>query len=123
MQQQKISLGLFLAEGQLMSVKGNKIKVGFFAEYELHRDSLTENANKKLVEEIAAELIGQPIIFNFVHSNDLPKVERPQLEEIIKEESPIANAAAGDPETEDNLNDFIQSTMDFFNGSIVQSDE
>jgi DNA polymerase-3 subunit gamma/tau len=113
----KMSLGIYLSEGRPLSVRKNLIEVGFLPEFELHRESLLENTNKKRAEEIAAELFGCAVRIDAVACETLPETvgfEGPREE---APEKPIESEESSD------VNDIIQSAMDIFNGRLVQSDE
>ncbi|MBI4846353.1 MAG: DNA polymerase III subunit gamma/tau [Candidatus Omnitrophica bacterium] len=115
----KITLGMYLSEGQILEVKGIRIKLGFLKEHDFHRESLLESKNQKTIEETAAEIFGQEVRIEFISCDELPEEsllikEKPQADYSDAEEEPL------DSEDTDSL---IQSAMDMFNGHIVQTDE
>ncbi|MFH2137482.1 MAG: DNA polymerase III subunit gamma/tau [Candidatus Omnitrophota bacterium] len=123
LKQKKMSLGLYLAEGRIMEVQGNKIHLGFLPEYDLHRESLEETQNLKLAESVASELLDQPIRITLlcceaVADNPVAVgVSEDISNNDISDPTPIPEEHEGE-----EISDFIQSAMDVFNGRIVHDE-
>ncbi|MCP4651342.1 MAG: DNA polymerase III subunit gamma/tau [PVC group bacterium] len=114
--QNKISLGLYLSEGEFMDVRGNTVQLGFLPEYDFHRENLEQNQRE--IEKIAGDLLGSPIKLDMIKCE--AGVETTESQQVLEEESKVP---ATETIEEGDMNDFIQSAMDVFNGHIVSSDD
>ncbi|MBN2417071.1 DNA polymerase III subunit gamma/tau [bacterium] len=68
----KITIGSFLNEGVLLGVKDGSIHIGFSMQNGFHIDAIMKS--RQMVEEVLAEVFGQPLTFSCV-KKDLPPKE------------------------------------------------
>ncbi len=121
----KMSLGLYLAEGQPIRVHRNIVEVGFLREYEFHRENLEQKDNLKIIERISSDIIGQRVRIELVICDELPgsiNLVQNQPDE-AQETLNLQKQKKADSPSLSKMNEFIQSAMDIFNGHIVQTDE
>ncbi len=117
----KISIGMYLAEGRPLKVRGNVVEVGFVQDCDFHRENLVELKNLEIIEQAASSLLNTSVKFNLVGCQDqeLPKDDEGNMP-VEKKSFPTD---ADNPQEGQDFNDFIQSAMDVFNGRIVSSNE
>ncbi len=115
----KISTGMYLAEGRPLKVRGNVVEIGFNKECEFHRESLMEFKNLEIIEQAASSLLDARVKFDLINCKELPKDE----DDDIPVEADAFSIGADNPQEGQDFNDFIQSAMDVFNGRIVSTNE
>ncbi|MCM8814228.1 MAG: hypothetical protein NC924_09925 [Candidatus Omnitrophica bacterium] len=107
---EKITLGMYLAEGRLLALQGDALEIGFPPEYALHQDVLAENANTRLIEKTCAAVFGRSL--------------RVRLRRVSAEKTPAAPAAgAAVRENEDVVREFLERSRDEFDATIITDDE
>lgn len=115
---QKITLGVYLAEGRPVNVHKNRVEVGFADEFEFHRENLIESKNLKIIEGAASQFLAKDIRL------DLIKCERISKDIIIDEPESIEDFEMIEPDEEESaMDDVIQSAIDVFKGRIVTPDD
>ncbi|MFH1459451.1 MAG: DNA polymerase III subunit gamma/tau [Candidatus Omnitrophota bacterium] len=117
----KISLGMYLAEGKPINVRGRIIEVGFLDEYEFHRENLVASQNLKIIEESTEDILGKGIKLDLINCKEIPEninVNDSQAES-FDDENYILDPEENFNEDADEINSFIQSAMDTFNGKII----
>ena len=69
------SIGVFLREGSPIALKGNCLEIGFEERSRFHKETLESASNKRLIEEILSDFLGQPLWLSFqiVPDAELPK--------------------------------------------------
>jgi DNA polymerase III subunit gamma/tau len=115
---QKISVGVYLAEGRPVNIRNNRVEVGFPDACEFHRENLTESQNLKIIEGAASQFLEKNIRLDLIQCERIPKdivIDEPE----VNEEFDIIDPG----EEEANMDDVIQSAIDVFKGRIVTSDD
>lgn len=115
----KISLGIYLSEGQPIKMHNNVIEVGFLKEFEFHRENLEQQENLKEIEQITSDIIGHKIRLKLISCDELP--DNIDLIDLQNEEQILEAEEFSEDNSE--IRDFIQSAVDIFNGRIVQTEE
>ena len=111
----KMSVGTFLSEGKLLNVKDNTLKVGFQKSNSFHREALETDANKKFVESILKNIVGENVSLTFETVED----ETREPEEISP---PDAEPENGEPDgipAGNKIEPIVESAVDMFGGRIV----
>jgi len=104
----KISLGIYLAEGRLLSTRNNILEVGFLDEYEFHRENLLESGNLKFIEEMASIVLDKKIRFDLVNCKELPQ-EKEAEEPLKVQDGFTEQVEESSAEEEEDFDSFIQS--------------
>ncbi|MFH1061934.1 MAG: DNA polymerase III subunit gamma/tau [Candidatus Omnitrophota bacterium] len=115
---QKITLGVYLAEGRPVNVHKNRVEVGFPDECEFHRENLIESQNLKIIEGAASQLLAKDIRLDLIKCERIPKdiiIDEPEINEMFDIMDP--------EEEESSMDDVIQSAIDVFKGRIVTPDD
>ncbi|MBN1353809.1 MAG: DNA polymerase III subunit gamma/tau [Candidatus Omnitrophica bacterium] len=109
----KMSLGTFLYEGELLKADRNVLTIGFTKNNLLHKETLEMNTNKKFVEEIICNVVGDNIALN------LEVVENLETKE--KEPLPDGGNTAREFQSAGNnkIEPIVESALDIFDGRIV----
>jgi len=70
-QRERMSLGTFLHKGEIISVEGNKIKIGFSPDFSFYCQNLERKENKKIIEKLISEKLNKEVkvIFCLVEDN------------------------------------------------------
>ncbi|MBU1043933.1 MAG: DNA polymerase III subunit gamma/tau [Candidatus Omnitrophica bacterium] len=119
---QKITLGVYLAEGRPVNIHNNKVEVGFPDACEFHRENLIESQNLKIIEQAASEFLDREVRL------DLIRQERVAQEVLVENNDVEVDLDEGfglidpDEENESSMDDVIQSAIDVFKGRIVTPD-
>ncbi|MDP3789292.1 MAG: DNA polymerase III subunit gamma/tau [Candidatus Omnitrophota bacterium] len=99
----KISLASYLMEGDIVGIEGTSLVLGFVRKFNFHKETLEHTANKKFVEGIASQVVGQNI----------------QIKFITTEQSETPDSAGGHAADSEGSS-LIQSALDIFNGKIIK---
>ncbi|MBU4306159.1 MAG: DNA polymerase III subunit gamma/tau [Candidatus Omnitrophica bacterium] len=118
----KISLGIFLGEARVLKAVNNTLTIGFLKDYDLHRESLLEAQNLKMIEDIAAGTLGTKVRMDIISCDVLPEpvIAEPPLE---VEDIPIEAEGLEAPEESEEMNDIIQSAIEVFDGHIIPTED
>ena len=136
----KISIASYLLEGEIMKinplrnvedslpknktsngVNGSIIVLGFTKKFNFHKETLERLNNKKFVEEIASEVFGQRIQFEFV---TLEEFKVPAEESGSSSKFDIAEEGLEREAKKDAFEEpIIQSAIEIFDGKIVKEKE
>lgn len=126
----KITLGFYLSEGQPLKVFGNILEVGFLKECEFHRENLEHSNNLKLIEDAVNEVLGRKMRLKLLVCTELPQNIKPIIQEEAAEDFVDEETAEREGTDEiatfnegADMNEFIQSAIDIFNGKIIQAEE
>ena len=122
---EKITLGMYLAEGRVLKVNKNRIEVGYSKEYEFHRESLLQQKNLKFIEDMAEKLFSCKVRLDLISAEFEEDTESLHQEvsaapEEFPEEQKVETTQI--MEEDMDFDDVIQSAIDVFNGRIVQAD-
>lgn len=95
----KMSVSSYLAEGEVDSIKGNSIMVGFPRELNFHREVLEEKNNKAAVESALSQILDKDVKISFIATDRKVKElegHGPQaVGEDLKKKEPAISAALG----------------------------
>ena len=108
----KMSLAMFLSEGVLIKVKGNKLEIGFTKNNSLHKEELEKNTNKKFIEEVIQSIVGENVI---LETETLQAPLEAVLEPLPAEEE--TDRIPG--QSVNNMDPIVESALDVFDGRIV----
>ncbi|MCQ9207100.1 MAG: DNA polymerase III subunit gamma/tau [Omnitrophica bacterium] len=111
----KMSVATFLSEGELLKVQDGVLAIGFARGDLLHKETLLENVNKKIVEETIENLLGERISLAIETVESRTEGEPPL---ISQEEGP-----AIDEELENSnkkMDPIVESALDIFEGRVLK---
>jgi len=123
---QKITLGVYLAEGRPVTVQNNRVEVGFPDACEFHRENLIESQNLKLIENAASEFLDQNVRFDLIRQEQVAQDVLTQDNDTDNNIDSDIDEGFGliDPEEDEvGMDDVIQSAIDVFKGRIVSPDD
>jgi len=104
----KMSISSYLGEGELDSVKGKTVFVGFPKELNFHREVLEEKHNKTAIEAALSQILDVGVTLQFIPCDrkmkEADSENLPLSKEELKKKEPIINTA-----------------LDMFGGSILRS--
>jgi len=92
----RMSLATFLQDGSPIELKGNRLTIGFAPEYAFHKETLEQQDNKQLVENIFAEKLRAKVVLEYVMTEQMDTNAR------MVEDEPL-----------------IQTALDTFQGKVV----
>lgn len=65
-QRERMSLATFLQQGEIISVQGNKIEIGFLPDFSFYCQNLQRRENKKIIEKIISQRLNKEIKIAFI---------------------------------------------------------
>ena len=92
----KMSISSYLAEGELDSVKGNTIIIGFPKDLNFHREVLEEKQNKDAIEQALSQIMDMPVKMSFIPTDRKQKEPAADTNEIrggLKAKEPVIDSA------------------------------
>jgi len=119
-QKYKMSYGIYLAEGKLLSVEDNVLTLGFASDKNLHKETLDKLLIRQAIESRLNVLLEVEIRLNFVGlkeetgQNAEPKAEAPEA---------FARESRPDVQTQSNSskpNPMVEKALKIFGGKITQ---
>lgn len=110
----KMSAGIYLEEGELLSLDDNKIIVGFQKSNSLHKEALESKQNTDIIVQVIKELIDKDLNISYVLTNS--NNHKPQA--AVQPSPDIdVNPAAAQPK---KIEPIIKSALDKFNAKIIK---
>jgi len=109
----KMSIGTFLAEGELLKVSDNVLNVGFYKNNSLNKETLEENTNKKFVENAIKNILGENISLNFKSLEGESEKEPGSFGETERKIDQALKASMN------KMDPIVESALDIFDGKIV----
>ncbi|MFH1848497.1 MAG: DNA polymerase III subunit gamma/tau [Candidatus Omnitrophota bacterium] len=111
----RMSVGLFLSEGEPVGVDGSVLKIGLPSMHRFHKESLEKAQNKELVEKILGAMLDVSLKVDFILVDTPKKSAAPEepeedyTQQQIIEEVPISGQ---DP--------LVESALEAFGGKILE---
>jgi hypothetical protein len=109
---EKISVAMYLAEGEPIEIKDGVVKVVFAEKFNFHKECLEVPENTKLIERHLSFLLDQPVRFEFQTVKGRPPRETPDASKATPAD-PLAVPPAE--------NGMLKSAMNIFGGKIIQN--
>lgn len=109
----KISIASYLLEGSLIAVEGDDVVIAFPENFKLHKETLEDRGNKRIIEDTLRDILEAPAGIKFVTKSaargdqTAPGPKRPGLDKGIS-----GPEALKDP--------LIESALEVFDGRIVR---
>jgi len=109
----KISIASYLLEGNLIAVEGDDVIIAFPENFRLHKETLEERPNKRIIEETLRDILEIPVSVKFVTKNSA-RGDQPALgrKGTGPDKGMSTSEALKDP--------LIESALEVFDGRIVR---
>ena len=117
----KRRLAAFMLEGVIQGWNDGELVLGFSSEFSFHRKQLEELENRKTVEEVMSEVVGQPVRLRLVETDSLDA--RTGAEE--------TSQAVGPPETGNRIDkpadkssetQLVRKATELFRGRVIKTE-
>jgi hypothetical protein len=111
--QRKMSVGIFLSEGELIRIKDGMLEIAFGRDNSLHKDALEGADNRKFVEEAIKSVTQATVRIKFITA------EGKGVGEPEAVPAPAEEPAMSAPGRSGRVDPIIESAIDIFDGKIV----
>ncbi|OGW72494.1 MAG: DNA polymerase III, subunit gamma and tau [Omnitrophica bacterium GWA2_52_12] len=103
---QRMSIGVFLSEAEVLEVDSQAAVLGLPAEFQFHKETLEKEANRRLVEEAFEVVAGRKLRVRIV------------ITQVQREEKPAGKAAAAPEAVPDGRkSDILEEALNVFKGA------
>ncbi len=110
-QGERMSLATFLQQGEIISVQGNKIEIGFSPDFSFYCQNLQRRENKKIIEKLISEKLNKEVKIIFTLLVPACAREGARVLEKVKDK-------VSDKENSPSLPSSVKKAMEIFEGRI-----